>query len=238
MNLDFDYRKYLDTLAADGMNYTRVFSGAYVEPEGRVQDRPQHAGAAAGTVPRSLAAQQPARSPGRRQQVRSLALGRRLLRQAEGLRRPRRRPQRRRRAHAVLPDVRRGAVEPEPDERRQQRQWCGQGRPQRGLHARQGSRAPGRAGSAHAQARDGAQRVPEPLLRDRQRAVFRRRDDGLAASHRRRHRRDGARAAGEAPDRPEHRQQVGEDRRPAPGGVDLQLPLRHAAGDGRDELRA
>ena len=34
MNLDFDYRKYLETLAADGMNYTRVFSGAYVEPEG------------------------------------------------------------------------------------------------------------------------------------------------------------------------------------------------------------
>ncbi len=34
MNLDFDYRRYLDTLAADGMNYTRVFSGAYVEPEG------------------------------------------------------------------------------------------------------------------------------------------------------------------------------------------------------------
>ena len=34
MNLDFDYRRYLDTLAADGMNYTRIFSGAYVEPEG------------------------------------------------------------------------------------------------------------------------------------------------------------------------------------------------------------
>lgn len=34
MNLNFDYRKYLDTLAADGMNYTRVFSGAYVEPLG------------------------------------------------------------------------------------------------------------------------------------------------------------------------------------------------------------
>ena len=34
MNLDFDFRKYLDALAADGMNYTRVFSGAYVEPEG------------------------------------------------------------------------------------------------------------------------------------------------------------------------------------------------------------
>jgi hypothetical protein len=34
MNLDFDYRRYLETLAIDGMNYTRVFSGAYVEPEG------------------------------------------------------------------------------------------------------------------------------------------------------------------------------------------------------------
>jgi hypothetical protein len=34
INLDFDYRKYLDTLAADGMNYTRLFSGAYVEPQG------------------------------------------------------------------------------------------------------------------------------------------------------------------------------------------------------------
>jgi hypothetical protein len=34
LNLDFDYRKYLDTLAADGMMLTRVFSGAYVEPEG------------------------------------------------------------------------------------------------------------------------------------------------------------------------------------------------------------
>ena len=34
MNLDFDYRKYLETLAADGLNYTRIFSGAYVEPLG------------------------------------------------------------------------------------------------------------------------------------------------------------------------------------------------------------
>jgi hypothetical protein len=34
LNLDFDYRKYFDTLAADGMTLTRVFSGAYVEPEG------------------------------------------------------------------------------------------------------------------------------------------------------------------------------------------------------------
>ena len=34
INLDFDYRRYLDTLAAGGLNYTRVFSGAYVEPQG------------------------------------------------------------------------------------------------------------------------------------------------------------------------------------------------------------
>jgi hypothetical protein len=34
LNSDFDYRRYLDTLAAEGMNYTRVFSGAYVEPSG------------------------------------------------------------------------------------------------------------------------------------------------------------------------------------------------------------
>src|SRR6266403_1233357 len=34
LNLDFDYRKYLKTLAADGLNLTRTFPGAYVEPVG------------------------------------------------------------------------------------------------------------------------------------------------------------------------------------------------------------
>jgi len=34
LNLDFDYRKYLDALAADGLNNTRAFTGAYVEPDG------------------------------------------------------------------------------------------------------------------------------------------------------------------------------------------------------------
>lgn len=34
LNLDFDYVKYLETLAADGMNKTRTFTGAYVEPQG------------------------------------------------------------------------------------------------------------------------------------------------------------------------------------------------------------
>jgi hypothetical protein len=34
LNLDFDYERYLDTLAASGLNHTRTFSGAYREPEG------------------------------------------------------------------------------------------------------------------------------------------------------------------------------------------------------------
>lgn len=34
VNLDFDYRKYLDTLAADGLNLTRTFAGTYIEPQG------------------------------------------------------------------------------------------------------------------------------------------------------------------------------------------------------------
>lgn len=34
LNLDFDYVKYLQTLQADGLNNTRVFSGSYVEPQG------------------------------------------------------------------------------------------------------------------------------------------------------------------------------------------------------------
>lgn len=34
LNLDFDYVTYLKTLAADGLNLTRTFTGAYVEPAG------------------------------------------------------------------------------------------------------------------------------------------------------------------------------------------------------------
>jgi hypothetical protein len=34
LNLDFDFRKYLDVLSEAGLNYTRIFSGSYVEPEG------------------------------------------------------------------------------------------------------------------------------------------------------------------------------------------------------------
>src|SRR5688572_31081138 len=34
LNLDFNFRKYLDTLEKDGLNLTRTFTGAYVEPSG------------------------------------------------------------------------------------------------------------------------------------------------------------------------------------------------------------
>ncbi len=34
MNLDFDYKIYLDELASKGLNVTRTFSGIYVEPQG------------------------------------------------------------------------------------------------------------------------------------------------------------------------------------------------------------
>ena len=34
LNLDFDWQRYLETLQRDGMNYTRIFSGSYVEPTG------------------------------------------------------------------------------------------------------------------------------------------------------------------------------------------------------------
>lgn len=35
INGDFDYRKYLSAMDADGMNYTRVFGGSYVEEPGK-----------------------------------------------------------------------------------------------------------------------------------------------------------------------------------------------------------
>jgi hypothetical protein len=34
LNLDFDYKTYLQTLAKEGMNYTRIFTGSYVEVPG------------------------------------------------------------------------------------------------------------------------------------------------------------------------------------------------------------
>src|SRR5580692_3452602 len=35
LNGAFDYRRYLDTLAADGLNFTRLFGGSYIEVPGQ-----------------------------------------------------------------------------------------------------------------------------------------------------------------------------------------------------------
>jgi len=41
INLDFDYLPYLDVLAGYGLNYTRIYAGAYLEPEHYfIQDNP------------------------------------------------------------------------------------------------------------------------------------------------------------------------------------------------------
>ena len=34
LNPDFDFRRYLEAMQRDGMNYTRLFAGSYVEPQG------------------------------------------------------------------------------------------------------------------------------------------------------------------------------------------------------------
>ena len=163
-----------------------------------VQYRSQHPRAAARTVHLAVGAQQPARLRERRQSVRPRTLGRGIFQPAEGPRGLRRGEGHRHRVHPVLPDVRGQAVEPEPDERREQHQRRRQHRPARRAHARQARRsAPGR-GSAHAQARDRAEPDGQRDVRDHERAVRRRRADGLAAPHRRRDRRDRARAAEES----------------------------------------
>lgn len=50
LNRDFDYVTYLDTLARDGLNLTRVFSGAYVEPIGAFQIQKNTLAPAAGRL--------------------------------------------------------------------------------------------------------------------------------------------------------------------------------------------
>ena len=86
MNLDFDYRKYLDTLAADGLNYTRVFSGAYVEPQGAFNIAQNTMAPAAGRLSCAVGPQRAAWLRGRREQVRSRGVESRLLQAADGLR--------------------------------------------------------------------------------------------------------------------------------------------------------
>ena len=131
----------------------------------------------------------------RRQQVRSRALGRRVLRPAEGLRRLRRRKNVVVELTLFCPMYEEMQWKLSPMNAANNVNGVGTVGAHRRLHARQARRPAGRAGGAHAQDRHGAERVRQPLLRDLQRAVLRRRDDRLAASHRRRDRRDRARPA-------------------------------------------
>ena len=71
-------------------------------------------------------------------------------------------------------------------------------RPARRAHARQARRSARDPGSAHAQDRHRAEFNGQRHFRDHERAVYRRRADGLAAPHRRRDRRDRAGAAEES----------------------------------------
>jgi hypothetical protein len=75
LNLDFDYRKYLDTLAACGLNHTRTFAGAYCEPEGGVQHRPQYSGARSRPFHLPLGSQRTTGIRQWREQVRPDAVG-------------------------------------------------------------------------------------------------------------------------------------------------------------------
>ena len=48
LNLDFNYQRYLETLAREGLNLTRTFSGSYVEPNGAFNIRSNTLAPAAG----------------------------------------------------------------------------------------------------------------------------------------------------------------------------------------------
>ena len=126
----------------------------------------------------------------------------------------------------------------QPDECCEQRQRRRKDRAHRRLYARRNGALPAAQEALTRKLVTELNGLRQPVLRDLQRAVFRRRDDGVAAPHRRRDRRNRARAAGAAPHRAEHRERVGADQRSAPGRVDLQFPLRYAAVRGRDELRS
>ena len=86
VNPDFDYRRYLDTLAADGLNLTRVFVGTYYEKPGDFGIGANTLAPGAGPRARPVGAQRGAGGGRRRPQARPLALGPGLLRAAPGLR--------------------------------------------------------------------------------------------------------------------------------------------------------
>ena len=120
VNLDFKYDVYLDALAADGLNLTRLFVGSYLEKPGDFGIRFNTLAPAPGRAITPWARSTDRWLCRRRPEVRSRSLGRRLLRPPQGLRRQGRRPGHRRRGRAVLELVRQGHHEPaSPGQQRQ-----------------------------------------------------------------------------------------------------------------------
>ena len=188
MNLDFDYRKYLGHARRRRNELHACVQRRLRRARRGVQNRPQHAGAAAGAVPCSLAAQQQSRrGPVIPDGGNKFDLSRwddaYFARLKDFV------------AHAAARNV---VVEltlfcPMYEEV----QWS-----LSPMNAANNVNGAGKVGRNEVYTLDkdpallAVQEaltrklvtelnvVPEPLLRDRQRAVFRRRDDGLAASHR------------------------------------------------------
>ena len=90
LNLDFDYVKYLDELAAHGLNNTRTWTGAYCEDDKSFNIARNTLAPAAGAVHLPLGAQRSAGLRQRRQQVRPDEMGRGVFQAAEGFSRRRR----------------------------------------------------------------------------------------------------------------------------------------------------
>ncbi len=205
LNLDFDYVRYLDALAKDGLNHTRLFSGTYREV-------PASFGITDNTLApkpgRYAAPWARSTEPGRLRrghEVRPLALGRVLLPPPEGLHGGGAGAGHRRRDEPLLPVLRGGPLGGEPDERPEQRQRGRDGAARRGLHAE--ARRPDRGpGGRRPEDRHRAERVRQPLLRGRERALLRRDHARVAAPRGEARRGDGGEAPQPAPRVDEHRE--------------------------------
>ncbi len=211
LNLDFDYVRYLDALATDGLNHTRLFSGTYREVPASFGITDNTLAPKPGRYVGALGPQHGARRLRRRDEVRPLALGRVVLPAPEGLHGGGGQARRRRRDEPVLPLLRGGALGRQPDERPEQRERGRQGPARRGLHpeARRPDRRPG---GRDTEDRHRAERVRQPLLRGRERAVLRRDHARVAAPRRGARRRDRDEAPEPPPRLDEHRQRHGEGR--------------------------
>ena len=110
LNLDFDYIRYLDAIAADHLDHTRLFAGTYHEPAGAFKHRRKHARAEAQSLSLPLEPHRRSRQPERRLQIRSDEIRPGLFRSPQGFSRPGRQAEDRRRGESLLPELRRLAV--------------------------------------------------------------------------------------------------------------------------------